>query len=350
MKKALMMLCLLFCCTCAFAEEQYVVTIKNLSESEALDLSNGSLRLNGRPVDANMKKQNVFNEISQKSKSLAWPIAGGVFLIVLLVLTFSSFKIVRPSERGLIERLGKYHRFANPGFHFVVPFVEQIIMADITENMVESGKREMITNDNLNATIDALIFYKVKPDEENIKASEYNVNAYEDQIIALTKTALRNIIGTMTLKDANSERNKINIDLLALLAKETANWGIEVVRAELKEIDPPKDVQEAMNQVVKASNAKLAAVDFATAAETQADGAKRAAIKNAEGIKQAAILEAEGKSKALELVNKTASETMTGGALDLRKIEAIEKAFGSATKILVPTTGNLMNLVGEITK
>ena len=124
-------------------------------------------------------------------------------------------------------------------------------------------------------------------DEENVKASQYNVADYQMQIVNLARTTLRNIIGTLTLKSANSERGKINEELRNTLLQETASWGIAILRTELKEIDPPEDVQETMNKVVKAENEKVAAIDFATATETQADGQRRAEIKKAEGTKQA---------------------------------------------------------------
>ncbi|OHD71915.1 MAG: hypothetical protein A2177_11660, partial [Spirochaetes bacterium RBG_13_68_11] len=165
---------------------------------------------------------------------------------------------------------------------------------NITEVMVDAEPQEIITNDNLNARVDAQVYFKVKPDEDSVKASTYNVFNYQRQIVNLARTTLRNIIGTMTLKSANSERGKINSELQKTLRDETGSWGIEIVRTELKEIDPPKDVQETMNKVVKAENEKIAAVDFATAQETMADGARRASIKQAEGVRQAKILEAEG--------------------------------------------------------
>ncbi len=161
---------------------------------------------------------------------------------------------------------------------------------DIREMMVEATPQMIITNDNLNAQVDAQVYLKVKSDEENVKASQYNVANYKYQIVNLARTTLRNIIGTLTLKSANSERGKINAELRQTLLEETSSWGIEILRTELKEIDPPTDVQETMNKVVKAENEKVAAVDFATAVETQADGQRRAEIKKAEGIKQARIL------------------------------------------------------------
>ena len=194
-----------------------------------------------------------------------------------------------------MERLGKYNRFAQPGFHLIIPVVERMFRVDIREMMVEATPQMIITNDNLNAQVDAQVYLKVKPDEENVKASQYNVTNYKYQIVNLARTTLRNIIGTLTLKSANSERGKINTELRQTLLEETANWGIEILRTELKEIDPPTDVQETMNKVVKAENEKVAAVDFATAVETQADGQRRAEIKKAEGIKQARILAGRGR-------------------------------------------------------
>lgn len=150
------------------------------------------------------------------------------------------------------------------------------------------------------------------------------MNNYQEQIVALARTTLRNIIGTLSLKSANSERGRINTDLLETLITETRNWGIDIMRTELKEIDPPKDVQETMNKVVKAENEKIAAIDFATAAETTADGIKRAEIKKAEGIRQAKILAAEGEAQAIKLVNEAADKYFVGNAQMLRKLEAVE--------------------------
>jgi regulator of protease activity HflC (stomatin/prohibitin superfamily) len=159
---------------------------------------------------------------------------------------------------------------------------------------------------------------------------------------------LRNIIGTLTLKSANSERGKINAELHRTLLEETGSWGIDIVRTELKEIDPPKDVQETMNKVVKAENEKIAAIDFATAVETQADGKKRAAIKEAEGVKQARILGAEGEAEAIRLVNDAANRYFIGNAQVLRRIEAVEKSLQHNAKVVVPNNSDLINVVSEM--
>jgi regulator of protease activity HflC (stomatin/prohibitin superfamily) len=159
---------------------------------------------------------------------------------------------------------------------------------------------------------------------------------------------LRNIIGTLTLKSANSERGKINEELLKTLSTETARWGIDIVRTELKEIDPPKDVQETMNKVVKAENEKVAAVDFATARETVADGERRAEIKKADGVRQAKILEAQGEAEAIRLVNEAAEKYFIGNAQILRRLQALETALQNNTKIIVPSDRDIVNVIGEM--
>ena len=129
---------------------------------------------------------------------------------------------------------------------------------------------------------------------------------------------------------------------------ETKGWGIEIVRTELKQIDPPKDVQETMNKVVKAENEKIAAVDMASATETVADGVKRAKIKEAEGLKQAKILQAEGEAEAIRLVNEAAEKYFIGNAQILRKLQALETSLQANTKIVVPTGSDLVNVIGEM--
>jgi len=269
---------------------------------------------------------------------------------VLLVAAFlaSGIVIVRPTHRGLVERMGRYQRFAKPGFNWIVPGIERLYKINITEVMVDAQPQEIITNDNLNARVDAQVYFKVKDDEVNVRNSQYNVNNYQWQIVNLARTTLRNIIGTMTLKSANSERGRINSELQRTLRDETTSWGIEIIRTELKEIDPPQDVQATMNKVVKAENEKIAAVDFATATETVADGARRAEIKKAEGVRQARILVAEGEAQAIRLVNEAADRYFVGNAQVLRRLESLEKALASNSKIIVPGDAQLVNVVGEM--
>ena len=271
-----------------------------------------------------------------------------VLIAFFVLLLLSGIRIVRPTNRALVERLGKYHHFAAPGFNWIIPGIDKMYIINVTEKMINAEPQEIITNDNLNARVDAQVYFKIKSVEESVKNSQYNVNSIEYQIVNLARTTLRNIIGTMTLKSANSERGKINKELHSTLLDETHNWGIEIVRTELKEIDPPKDVQETMNKIVKAENEKIAAIDYATATETKADGEKRAEIRKAEGIKQAAILRAEGEAQAIQLVNEAAEKYFVGNAQMLRRIQAMETSLKDNSKIVVPTGSDLVNVMGEM--
>lgn len=272
------------------------------------------------------------------------------FIIGAIVFVFllAGIKIIRPTHRGLIERMGKYHKYANPGFHWIIPGIDKLYKVNTTEQMVDAQPQEIITNDNLNASVDAQVYFRVNIDEESVKNSQYNVNNYQWQIVNLARTTLRNIIGTLTLKSANSERGKINAELHKTLCDETRTWGIDIVRTELKQIDPPRDVQETMNKVVKAENEKIAAIDYATAAETSADGTKRSKIKEAEGFKQSKILHAEGEAEAIKLVNEAADKYFIGNAQILKKLETLENALKDNAKIVVPTGSDLVNVIGEM--
>ncbi len=271
------------------------------------------------------------------------------FLIIfIIVLFFMGIRIVRPTHRGLVERFGKYKNFANPGFHWIIPVIDRMFQINITEIMIDAQPQEIITDDNLNASVDAQVYFKIKDDEASVKDSVYKVNNVTRQIVNLARTTLRNIIGTLTLKSANSERGRINEELHKVLVKETATWGIEIVRTELKQIDPPADVQETMNKIVKAENEKVAAVDYATAAETAADGEKRSQIKKAEGVRQSRILEAEGEAEAIRLVNDAADKYFVGNAQVLKKLETVQASLEDNAKVIVPSNAELVNVVGEL--
>ncbi|MFH1173943.1 MAG: SPFH domain-containing protein [archaeon] len=291
---------------------------------------------------------------------MLWQLAGYAGMVCVAGMALSGFRTVRQTERGLVERFGKYKRLADPGLTYIMPMgIERVRKVNITEMMVNAQPQEIITKDNLNARVDAQVYFKVRPDEDNVKKSQYNVNEYHTQIVQLARTTLRNIIGNLTLKEANSDRNKINNALMETLQKETSNWGIDVVRAELKEIDPPQDVQETMNKVVKAQNEKEAAVDFATALETKADGEKRAAIKSAQGKKEAAILEAQGAAEAIKVnadaqaeaikkVNQAVEEYFKGSAIDYKRMEVTQRALEQNAKVVfVPEGSNLVNIVTD---
>jgi regulator of protease activity HflC (stomatin/prohibitin superfamily) len=196
----------------------------------------------------------------------------------------------------------------------------------------------------LNAEVDGVVYYKVV----DAKKSIYNVNDFELSVPSLAKTTLRAVIGKMTLTEANENRDEINTRVEEILDREVSKWGISVVRVELQRIEPPPDVQTAMNQVVKAENEKIAALDLATAIETQADGERRAEIKKAEGIAAAIRLKAEADGEAIKIVNEAAEKYFVGNAQLLKKLETVSEALRDNSKIIVPADSDLVNVIGDL--
>jgi len=176
----------------------------------------------------------------------------------------------------------------------------------------------------------------------------YNVNNFGASVPSLAKTTLRAVIGKMTLTEANENRDKINEEVEKILSIGVSKWGIEVVRVELQRIEPPPDVQDAMNQVVKAENEKIAALDLATAIETQADGERRAEIKKAEGIAAAIRLKADADGDAIKIVNEAAEEYFVGNAQLLKRLETVSEALRDNAKIIVPSGSDLVNVISDL--
>lgn len=282
----------------------------------------------------------------------------GQIILGIIVAGFflSGIRIIRPTHRAAIETLGKYTRFQNSGITFIIPVFQKLYSVNITEQLVDVMRQEVITKDNLNCTVDAQVYFKVGDTEHELKNALYQVNNYNVQVVQLARTTLRNVIGDNVFKDVNSQRGKLNQQVFDTMETETKDWGINIVRVELKEIEPPDDVQETMNMVIKAENDKQSAIDFANARETKADGERRASIKQAEGVRQALILEAEGKSQAIErvaqarateiqLVNESAEKYFVGNAKDLKKLEVTQASLEENAKIVLTEKGISPTLV-----
>ena len=263
-----------------------------------------------------------------------------IFGIIVIVL-FLVIRIVRPTHKLLVETLGKWVKTNNQGFTWIIPIIQTGTYANITEQMVDVEPQMVITKDKLNAEVDAVVYYRIK----DVKAAAYNVDDHRSQLTSLARTTLRAVVGKMTLTDANENRDEINSQVEKILDKETDSYGVEVLRVEIQRIEPPVDVQDAMNEVVKAEQAKIAAKDTATALETEADGMRRASIKKAEGSRQASILEAEGKAKAFNLVDKA----FKGGAEKLKKLEVTENSLRNNSKIILTEKGiSPQLLIGQL--
>lgn len=268
-----------------------------------------------------------------------------LYVVFFVIIIFAlGIKILRPVEVGIIEFLGRYSKTASAGFNWIIPFLSKIYRINITERRVDIDPQSIITKDKLNAVVDGVVYYRVEEAQKAI----YNVNNFATSVPSLAKTTLRAVIGKMTLTEANENRDQINLEVEKILSKEVSKWGIDVVRVELQRIEPPDDVQDAMNKVVKAENEKIAALDLATAIETKADGERRAEIKKAEGIAAAIRLKADADGDAIKTVNVAAEEYFIGNAQLLKKLETVAEALKDNTKIIVPADSDLVNVIGDL--
>ena len=263
-------------------------------------------------------------------------IAVVIFLILYLL---AGIRIIRPTSRGLVETLGRYSAYRTPGFNFIWPIFQRMTYVNVTERMTDIEPQEIITKDNLNAKVDLVIYFRIKANEEAVKASQYAVNDIDAQLETIARTTARNVIGTLPFRDVNSERNELNRRLQVILQKETAGWGVEVLKVELKDIVPPKDVQETMNRVIKSENEKQAAVDLATAAETQADGKRRSSIKEAQGIAEAKKIVADGEAYRIKIVNDAANKYFRGNAITLKKLDVTQASLENNSKVVLTEKG-----------
>lgn len=267
------------------------------------------------------------------------------FVVFFVLIIFAlGVRILRPVEVGVIEFLGRYSKSAGAGFNWIIPFLSKMYRINITERRVDIDPQSIITKDKLNAVVDGVVYYRV----EEARKAIYNVNSFATSVPSLAKTTLRAVIGKMTLTEANENRDQINLEVEKILSKEVTKWGIDVVRVELQRIEPPDDVQDAMNKVVKAENEKIAALDLATAIETKADGERRAEIKKAEGIAAAIRLKADADGDVIKTVNVAAEQYFTGNAQLLKKLETVAEALKDNTKIIVPADSDLVNVINEL--
>ena len=276
-------------------------------------------------------------------------------LLVILYALVSSLRIVRPTEKGLVERFGKYHRFVEGGITLLVPFVDRIIKVNVTERMTPVQRQDVITKDKVFMGVDAVVFYRIKQDEQSVKASQYAVASFAAQIDTLARTVLRDIIGGMDMAIANTSRPIINASLKNALDEQTEKWGIEIVRAEIKDLEPPRELIVSMESVLKADNERQAAEKTAIAQATLASGQKNAAIQVAEGQKQAAILSsegqkiatiqiAEGDAQATKLRNEALTTYFKDSAITFKQLETISASLMNNTKIIVPE-GKAISLI-----
>ena len=285
-----------------------------------------------------------------------WPILLAVLLIVVLLVLIRCIVIVPQSNDYVVEWLGVYKETWSAGLHLKVPFLERVARrVSLKEEVADFPPQPVITRDNVTMMIDTVVFFQVF----DAKAYAYGVNRPIQAIENLSATTLRDIIGSMSLDETLTSRDAINTKITATLDEATDRWGIKVNRIELKNIEPPAEIRQAMEKQMKADREKRANILLAEgekqAAITRAEGEKESAILRAEAVKEQKIREAEGQAQALLLVQKAQADSVrmlneaapTQNMLALRSMEAMEKvADGKATKIIVPS--DMQNMAATV--
>ena len=243
-----------------------------------------------------------------------------VLAIFAIVLVASAVRIVRQSHVGMIERFGKYRATLSPGLHIVIPFFDRMrVVVDMRETVQPFAPQPVITEDNVTIAIDTVVYFQVT---DAFRAT-YEVANFLTAMEQLAQTTLRNLVGAMTLEETLTSRDQINTQLREVLDEATEKWGVRVTRVELKSIDPPRSIQEAMEQQMRADRAKRATI-------LQAEGEKQSAILRAEGARQAVILAAEADQQSLIL---RAEGDRQSRALRARgEAEALEHVFDMVKK------------------
>ena len=276
-----------------------------------------------------------------------------ILLIIILIIIILSIKIVPQAQRYVIERLGSYYTTWTNGLHFKIPFIDRIANITTAKEIVKDfAPQPVITKDNVTMQIDTVVYFQITDAKLYTYGVENPINAIEN----LTATTLRNLIGELELDQTLTSRDIINSKMRAILDEATDPWGIKVNRVEVKNILPPKDIQEAMEKQMRAERERREKI-------LQAEGEKKAAILIAEGEKESAILradakreahirEAEGEAQAILKVSAAKSDALKllksaqadEAVLKLKSYDAmIEVANGTSTKIIVPS--DLQNLV-----
>lgn len=257
-----------------------------------------------------------------------------IFLIAISTIA-AGLRIVKPYEKGLVIRLGKYNSTVESGLTVIIPYIDQLIKVDMREQVINVMPQQVITKDNVGVTVDAVIYYKVV---DPVKA-EFEIFDFDLAATTLAQTNLRNLIGDKQLDETLTARDLINTSLREVLDEATNPWGVKVTKVELQKIDPPQDITQAMSQQMKAEREKRARV-------LEAQGIKEAAILTAEGEAQSVKLRAEAQANAVTQVAQAAEKNFTPRAEKLKRLEVSEKVLGDgATKYVIPSSADIVNVL-----
>jgi regulator of protease activity HflC (stomatin/prohibitin superfamily) len=277
---------------------------------------------------------------------------GAIVVVIILVLLFiitlaKSIIIIHQAQKGIIERFGRYKETLEPGLRFIIPFIDTLAArVDMRETVLDVEPQAVITKDNVGVTVDAVVYYYVT----DAKSVKYEVANFYIAVSKLAQTNLRNLVGDMTLDETLASRERINSALRMTLDEATDKWGVKVTRVEVKEIEPPHDITDAMSKQMKAEREKRAIILEAEAYRQKqilsAEGDKQNAILLAEGARQAAILRAEGEAKAIENVSTAADKFFVGNAQLLKQLQVTQASLENNSKLVVSDQSKLINVLG----
>jgi len=276
-----------------------------------------------------------------------------LIVVVIVLILASGIRKVNQYEKGIIERFNAYEKTADPGLRWITPFVQRMLRVNMREQVIDVPPQEIITEDNVVVTIDAVIYYQVI----DPKRALYEIEDFELAIVKLAQTTLRNIVGEMSLDVCLTSREKINVELRSVLDQATDKWGTKVNRIELQRIDPPADIQQAMHKQKTAEQERRQIRLLATGRKEASAQDKEGVILKAQGDKQSAILRAEGEAKSIEIVaaSQAGAIKIVSEAANLyfkenaqlnKRLDVIRDTFSQQTKIVVPSSADILNVLG----
>jgi len=281
-----------------------------------------------------------------------------IILVLAVILLAKGVTIIRQAEKGLVERFGRYKETLDPGLRIIMPFMDSVkARVDMREIVLDIEPQPVITKDNVTVTVDAVVYYYVS----EARAVIYEVANFYAAVSKLAQTNLRNVIGEMSLDETLTSRERINAVLQNTLDEATDKWGVKVTRVEVKEIEPPKDISDAMSKQMKAEREKRATILEAEAYREKkileaegdkqnailvAEGNRQREILTAEGDRQAAILRAEGEAKAIEDISTAGDKFFVGNAQLLKQLEVTQASLQDNTKLVLSDQSRLINVLG----
>jgi len=269
-------------------------------------------------------------------------LAAAIIILVLVILLSMGIKRVNQYERGIVERWNAYEKTVEPGLRYIVPVVHRIFRVNMREQVIDVPPQEIITEDNVVVTIDAVVYYQIT---DPVKAL-YEIEDFELAIVKLAQTTLRNIVGEMSLDTCLTSREKINIELRKVLDEATDKWGTKVNRIEVQRIDPPADIQTAMHKQKTAEQERRQIRLLATGRKEAAMQDREGTILKAQGDAKAIELVANAQAEAVKVVSQAANQFFLENAQLNKKLDVIRDTFAQQTKIIVPSTADILTVLG----